>query len=357
MDDPRNLDLRLLRVFAAIYLSRGVSAAARELDMSQPGLSTALMRLRRQLQDPLFTRTPSGMEPTRRARELIGPVRRILQTVDQELLAPAVFDPSTSTKEFRLALSDIGEGIYLPLAIRSIQYAAPGVSLRTVVLPPRELEEAMAAGAVDLAAGFFPDIRGTEVIQRRVGLHSFTSIARVGHPAMRRRLSLEEFAQLGHVVVEAPGRSQEVFEKFLSDKGIRRKVLLRTPHFMSVPTVVAETDAVATVPQALGDFIRGHAGVQELPMPFVPPTFQVNLFWHRSAQNDPSNTWLRELMISQFPALRARRYARNGEPRPAALQAPADAQAPDPSGAVASRAVETTTTPPPPPVRTRYRRR
>ncbi len=314
MDDPRNLDIRLLRVFSSIYLHRSVSAAARELDMSQPGVSTALMRLRNQLQDPLFTRTTLGMEPTRRAREMMAPIRRILQTVDHELLAPPGFEPSTSSKEFRLALSDIGEGIYLPLAIRSIQYTAPSISLRTVVMPPRQLEEAMAAGEVDLAAGFFPDIRGTQVIQRRVGLHSFTSIARVGHPATRERLTVEQYAQLGHIVVEAPGRSQEVFDQFLREKRIRLKVLLRTPHFMSVPVVVAETDAVAIVPQALGDFVRNYGGLQELPMPFVPPTFQVNLFWHRSAQNDPSNVWLRELMISQFPTLRLRRYARNGEP-------------------------------------------
>jgi DNA-binding transcriptional LysR family regulator len=313
MDEPRNLDVRLLRVFASVYLHHSVSAAARELDMSQPGLSTALMRLRKQLQDPLFTRTPSGMEPTRRARQMIGPVRRILQTVDQELLAPPEFDPATSTKEYRLALSDIGEGIYLPLAIRSIQYTAPGISLRTVVMPPQQLAEAMAAGEVDLAAGFFPDIRGTQVIQRRVGLHSFTAIARVGHPAAGKALSVEQYSKLDHIVVEAPGRSQEVLDQFLRDKRIRLKVLLRTPHFMSVPVVVSETDAVAIVPQALGDFVRNYGGVQELPLPFVPPTFQVNLFWHRSAHNDPSNIWLRELIISQFPALHARRYARKGE--------------------------------------------
>lgn len=313
MDDPRNLDIRLLRVLASIYVLRSVSAAARELDMSQPGLSTALSRLRRQFDDPLFTRTTAGMEPTRRARELIGPVRRILQTVEHELLSPPEFDPATSTKEFRLALSDIGEGIYLPLAIRSIQDTAPGISLRTVVMRPRELEEAMAAGEVDLAAGFFPDFRGTQVIQRRVGVHSFTAIARAGHPAARKALTLEQYAQLGHIVVEAPGRSQEVFDQFLRERRIRLKVLLRTPHFMSVPVVVAETDAVAIVPQALADFVRNYGGIEELPLPFVPPVFQVNLFWHRSAQNDPSNVWLRQLMISQFPTLRARRYARNGE--------------------------------------------
>lgn len=312
-DTPLNIDIRMLRVFSSIYMNRSVSAAARELDMSQPGLSTALMRLREHTQDPLFTRTTAGMEPTRRAREMIVPIRRILQTVDQELFAPPVFDPATSTKKFRMALSDIGEGIYLPLAIRSIQYTAPGISLRTVVMPPRQLEEAMANGEVDLAAGFFPDIRGTQVIQRRVGLHSFTSIARVGHPAASKCLTIEQYAQLGHIVVEATGRSQEVLDKFLREKRIPLKVLLRTPHFMSVPIVVAETDAVAIMPQTLGDFARTHGGLQEIPMPFVPPTFQVNLFWHRSAQNDPSNVWLRELIISKFPALRARQYARNGE--------------------------------------------
>ena len=88
MNATTNLDVLLLRVFSSIYMNRSVSAAARELDMSQPGVSTALMRLRGQLQDPLFTRTTSGMEPTRRAREMIGPIRRILQTVDQELFAP-----------------------------------------------------------------------------------------------------------------------------------------------------------------------------------------------------------------------------------------------------------------------------
>lgn len=316
MDDPRNLDIRLLRLLSAVYHHRSVSVAARELEMSQPGVSTALMRLRKYLGDPLFTRTPAGMEPTRRAREMIGAVRNILQTVDQELLAPPSFDPSTSLREFRLALSDIGEGIYLPIVLRSIQHTAPHISLRTVVLPPRELEEAMAAGEVDLAAGFFPDIRGTQVIQRRVGLHSFTAIARAGNPAFRKTLTLEQYAQLGHIVVEAPGRSQEVLDQFLREKKVRLKVLLRTPHFMSVPAVVAETDAVAIVPQALGDFVRNYGGIQELPMPFVPPTFQVNLFWHRSAQKDPANIWLRELIVSQFPTLQARRYARNGEAPP-----------------------------------------
>jgi len=104
-----------------------------------------------------------------------------------------------------------------------------------------------------------------------------------------------------------------VFEKFVKQRGIERHVVLRTPHFMSLPIIVAETDAVATVPQAVADFIKGRHGVVEIGLPFTPPTFQVNLFWHRSAQHDPANHWPRELLISKFPMLLARGYDRNGQ--------------------------------------------
>lgn len=64
------LDFRLLEAFLAVFETRSVGQAALRLRMSQPGLSTALARLRRILQDPLFVKTPRGMEPTTRAREL-----------------------------------------------------------------------------------------------------------------------------------------------------------------------------------------------------------------------------------------------------------------------------------------------
>jgi hypothetical protein len=44
----------------------------------------------------------------------------------------------------------------------------------------------------------------------------------------------------------------------------------------------------------------------------VPPTFQVNMHWHRSVNNDPGNKWLRDMLLSNIPVLQARGYDRNG---------------------------------------------
>ena len=308
----QDLDLKLLAAFLAVFETRSVGQAALRLHMSQPGLSTALGRLRRLLGDPLFVKTPRGMEPTTRARALYEPVRGILESVETGLFVKPEFDPATSTREFRLALSDIGEGIYLPLALQAITAVAPGVTLRSVALPPRQLEEAMDSGVVDLAAGFFPDIRTGEYLHRRVGLHSFACIMRSGHPLAKEKLTLKQFTELPHVVIEASGRSQEVLEKFFRSRRIRRRVVLHTPHFMSVPVIVASTDVVATVPQALADFITTQHGLTQVPLPFVPPTFQVNIHWHRSVNNDPGSKWLRGMLFANIPVLQARGYDRGG---------------------------------------------
>lgn len=311
-DISNRMDLNLFRVFLAVYDAKSVGGAAHSLGMSQPGLSTALARLRKQLGDPLFLRGASGMEPTSRARKLADSVRGIMRAVESEILTPPVFDPATSQREFHIALTDVAEGIYLPAVLRALQANTSRMTLRSVFMAPRQLEVAMAAGDVDIAAGYYPDIKGSAFLHRRIALHSFACIAAADHSKLRGRLTMEQFSTLPHVVVEATGRSQELFDRFLQRRRLERRVVLRSPHFMSVPFIVAESDAVAVVPQALADFMADHPRIQQVALPFNPPIFQTNMYWHRSVHADPANQWLRQTLISHFPQVQARAYDRNG---------------------------------------------
>src|SRR5689334_8949141 len=58
------MDLSLTRVLCAIYEAGSVSRAADALCLSQPPVSHALGRLRREVADPLFVRTATGVVPT-----------------------------------------------------------------------------------------------------------------------------------------------------------------------------------------------------------------------------------------------------------------------------------------------------
>ena len=75
-----------LRTFMAIYRTGSVSAGAERRGLSQPAASQQLASLERRVGLPLFTRTPRGVEPTRRGRELHAQVADSLDRLEQVLL-------------------------------------------------------------------------------------------------------------------------------------------------------------------------------------------------------------------------------------------------------------------------------
>jgi len=75
-----------LRTFLAIYRTGSVSAGAERRGLSQPAASQQLASLERQLGLPLFTRTPRGVEPTRRGRALHAQVADSLDRLEQVLV-------------------------------------------------------------------------------------------------------------------------------------------------------------------------------------------------------------------------------------------------------------------------------
>ncbi|HZN94580.1 MAG TPA: LysR family transcriptional regulator, partial [Myxococcales bacterium] len=72
------LDLVQLRYFQAIAHGQSITAAARELGVSQPTLSVALKRLERSLGTSLLHRERGGVRLTRTGQELLGHARDLL---------------------------------------------------------------------------------------------------------------------------------------------------------------------------------------------------------------------------------------------------------------------------------------
>ena len=298
----KRLDLNLLPIAVAIFEERGVGKAAIRLGMSQPAVSSALAKLRAAFDDPLFVRTAHGMDATPRAQALIAPARDVLLRVDRDLLSSMSFTPVTSTATFTFALSDVGEMVFLPRILDTLQKLAPLASVRSVSPPPNELRQGMENGDIDLAVGYFPDLEKGNFFQQRLFTHHFCCLLRADHPIGGRRLSLKQFLELRHVVVRAEGRSQELFERFLANKKIRRKIVLFTPHFMSLPMIIARSDLVATVPHAIGMYYSEHlANIKAMsPPPLDLPRIVLKQHWHRKSHHDPRNMWLRKFVSQLF---------------------------------------------------------
>src|SRR5262245_52199850 len=107
-------DLNLLRIAVALHDERNVTAAARTLGMSQPAVSAALGRLRTTFSDPLFIRTGAAMVPTPRAEAIVVHAREVLARVEEKVLRGLPFEPGAGELSITIALSDVGEMVFLP---------------------------------------------------------------------------------------------------------------------------------------------------------------------------------------------------------------------------------------------------
>jgi len=294
-------DLNLLSIAVALHDERNVSAAARKLGMSQPAVSAALGRLRSTFADPLFIRTGNGMAPTPRADEIVVHARDVLERVEEKVLHGMPFEPAMGELKVTIALSDVGEMVFLPRILSRLKSLAPRAMVRSVSPPPGELERRLESGDIDIAIGYFPDLNKSNFVQQRLFDHQFLCLLRADHPIPGNRLSLEQFLELEHAVVRAPGRSQEIFERYLEKRRIARKVALLTPHFLSLPMIVARSDLTATVPHAVAIYwSRATTSIRAMRLPFDAPKIVIRQHWHRKFQNDSRSKWLRAMMRELF---------------------------------------------------------
>jgi DNA-binding transcriptional LysR family regulator len=297
--DLKNVNLNLLVVFNQILQERRVSAVARTLDLSQPAVSNALKRLRKLLDDDLFLRTARGMEPTPLAQQLAEPIAYALGTIHSTLNQRASFDPLTSTRNFTVAMSDIGEVYFLPVLMKNLAGVAPGVTLSTVRNSAVRLKDEMEAGKVDLAIGLLPDLKAG-FFQRRLFRQRYVCMFRKGHALDKPRVSLEDFAAAEHVVIVAEGTGHGRVDELIEESGIQRKIRLRVPHFVAVADILKTTDLVATVTEKFAERSAAYFDLKYVRHPVKLPEIGINLFWHAKFHREPGNRWLRTVVFDTF---------------------------------------------------------
>jgi DNA-binding transcriptional LysR family regulator len=294
-------DLNLLPIAFALYDELSVSRAARLLGMSQPAVSMALKRMRAAFDDPLFIRVPSGVTPTPRAHAIVKLARPLLGRLQEDLLRGESFDPASSTRTWTLALSDVGEMAFLPRVMAGLRARAPHCSIRSVSVPTAQLAHELEKGEVDLAVGYFPALSLKTVRQRRVSTQHWSIVMRADHPLRSQPMTLAAFSAAEHLVVRAEGRSQEVLERFLERRRIKRNVALMSPHFLSVPFLVSRSNLIATIPHSVAlHFGCMSSSLVGVPPPFEAPTFDLKFHWHRRFDNEARSRWLRDQLTEVF---------------------------------------------------------
>ncbi len=287
------VDLNLLVSLRALLQERNVTRAAQVVGLSQPAMSNALARLRRQFGDQLLVREGRGLVLTPVARELQHAVEPALGMVERALRIQASFDPSTAAQVFRIAASDYGMTL-IAGQLRGLGRLAPEV----------------VVDLVQIDSGF---VRDSEAVMRRVDLLLAPRAFLSGYP--NQQLSSEPWvavvdaAHEGDRLEEADLQGRSLvglfhdlgsgahIERLLTVRGITATGSVNAESFSAVPALVQGTDRVGFLPASLAARLAPGHEVRILAAPFLGEPLVECLYWHRSAQRDPAHQWLRRLLL------------------------------------------------------------
>ena len=288
------LDLNLLVAFDALLSERSVTRAAQRVGLSQPGMSNALGRLRRLLNDPLLVRQGATLVPTARAEALVAPVHEALELIRGALDAPLRFDPATDRRSFRLSCSDYSVLMLIGPLVRALAAEAPAVVVEVV---PRlaDAPRALANGDVDLVIEP-PEIMGDADLESlRLWDDYWACCVWEGNTHVGKRMTLERYTALGHLIYSMGGAGQPVAlpDLHLGRLGIPRRIEVSVESFLLAPFLLQGTDLVTLIPKRAEAFLRRIGDIRVLESPIELPGLVETLWWHSRSTTDPAHAWLR----------------------------------------------------------------
>jgi DNA-binding transcriptional LysR family regulator len=316
------LDLNLLRVFDAVMEERSVLRASQKVCLSQSAVSHSLARLREMLDDELFVRTTTGMQPTARAMAMAGMVRKALKSLEAAIELPK-FEPANSTRKFTIAANDFTTLVLASRLLQVLKAEAPYVDLAIKPVTRIDLGEQIDLGRIDAAIGTFPTVPSRFKSDL---LFEYDDVL-ITHASQRLGVvTAEILSGLPIIVVSFGGEQEGAVEGFISERGLARRsemydrasferamsaskqtprIAISLPHFLALPGFLVDPGISAIIPRPLADAFARTVPIAIHELPYSTTRLEVRSLWHERHEGDVAHDWLHDVMRRATEHLRA----------------------------------------------------
>lgn len=290
----RTTDLNLLVSLHALLEECHITRAAERVGLSQPGMSRALNRLRKEFNDPLLVKGKNGYELTPRAQVLQLPIQQLMKDI-QGIYAPSSFDPATAQGEFRIAALDYEYIVLLPLLSERLRLLAPGITIKAL---PFIMEDfgMLQRDEVHLVLTALEHAPENLFRQQIFTEHNVCIV----HPSLLetdRPLSAEILSEFEHVWVYLHNQDPGEIDKTLSEVGLNRKIVKTVPtFFLSAFTVSSSANLITVLPSRVELKLKPGMPLATIDMPINFKEFKVYQIWHEKYHNDEMHKFMRRLI-------------------------------------------------------------
>ncbi|VWX61188.1 putative transcriptional regulator [Burkholderiales bacterium 8X] len=295
----KNIDLHLLVCLDALLTERSVTRAAARLEMSQPGMSNALARLRMLIGDPLLVRSGNEFRPTERALGLAAKVRSGLTALDEIFADEGPLEPQSAEGTITVAGADSVGVMLMPLLADAVARHAPKVRIHVRLPDPEKLREWLAEGECDIAIGHFPDVaedmRSTNLFDQ-----TLSCLSGPKHALPPSGMDLDHYLASSHAFFGSPfspiSTMEATIDRTLERMGKSRRRAVQISSVLLIPYVIAGSPHLASLPTWLASHYAHFLPLAVHPLPFEVPQIGCRMVWHERTHRVGLHRWTRGLL-------------------------------------------------------------
>ena len=212
--------LDLYKVFSQVVKSKSFSKAAKELYMTQPAVSQAIMALERELDIRLFNRTPKGVSLTNEGSllfEYINSAMNLIKLGEEKILE----FQNLAIGELKIGVGDTISKYFLVPFLEKFHNKYPNIKFKINNSTTLELCELLKSGDIDIAICNLPiedpSIESSSCFE--VG-DIFICGEKFKHLS-RESIEFSEICKYPLIFLEPNSNSRKYVEKFLLSKGVK----------------------------------------------------------------------------------------------------------------------------------------
>ncbi|ANN28692.1 TPA: LysR family transcriptional regulator [Vibrio vulnificus] len=299
----KNTDLNLIPIFVAIFEEQNLSKAAVRLDISQPAVSKALARLRDIYDEPLFHRSPSGVEPTSFAVDIYPAMLTAFKNFTSTLSASSEFEAKVSNRIFSIACVSVASYELMPQLLKQIRQHAPNISLEVHPLFTEDYESDLRLQRYDLIIDMAP--RGwTPLKVEPIFSERLMVVCCANHPRIADACSVAQFLAEEHVVVSRwHARKSLMSAEDIADLA-QRKIVYRASGALEMLPVIHGSEYIGMLPESTINAFAGTYNIKAVSLPFDHDVYDLCAIWHPSRSSESAHQWLRNQLKAAVKVLK-----------------------------------------------------
>ncbi|MFD1780492.1 LysR family transcriptional regulator [Fredinandcohnia salidurans] len=212
--------LDLYKVFSVVAKNGSFSKAAKDLFMTQPAVSQAMMQLEKELDIRLFNRTPKGVTLTDEGNLLYEYVHSAMNLINvgEEM----ILEFKNLTKgELRIGVGDTISKYFLLAYLEIFHTEYPNIKFKIENGTTQELISLLKLGEVDLAICNFPVNDPTLAQIPCMDIHDIFVCGKDYKELLHKTVKVSDLVEYPLIFLEPKSISRKYVEEYLLSKGLR----------------------------------------------------------------------------------------------------------------------------------------